>query len=249
MLTSLRDESADIIFLDPPFNLGKAYGRRGREADRLLEDDYFRYLRQVLDRSVSVLKNGGALYIYHLPKWALRLADVLHQQLTFRHWIAIPMKSGFARGKRLYPAHYALLYYTKGEPATFRRPKISPPRCRHCNRYTKDYGGYARYVANGVNLSDIWDDLSPVRHRKYKHHNSNELPIQIPIRVISISGRPNALFVDPFAGTGTSLVAASEAGMRFVACDRERQNWLLIKKRLSKTHCGPVKGSVHENQR
>ena len=36
------------------------------------------------------------------------------------------MKNGFARGKKLYPAHYALLYFTKGMPASFQRPKILP---------------------------------------------------------------------------------------------------------------------------
>lgn len=233
MLNSLSNESAEIVFLDPPFNLGKVYGRRGPHGDRLDEDYYFRYLTEVLDRSIAVLKAGGALYVYHLPKWAVRIGGYLHRRLTFRHWIAISMKSGFARGRSLYPAHYGLLYYTKGEPRNFRRPKTDPMRCRHCGRYAKDYGGYTDFIRKGINLSDVWDDLSPVRHKKHKSHKSNELPFDIPERVISMSGRRGGLFVDPFAGSGTSLIAAIERGMNFVACDREREKWLLIRRRLS----------------
>src|SRR6266568_4404405 len=93
MLRCLKDNSADIVFLDPPFNLGKKYGRRRGPADSLQEDEYFKYMRQILERSTAVLKPGGALYLYHLPRWAVRLADLLRQDLVFRHWIAITMKN------------------------------------------------------------------------------------------------------------------------------------------------------------
>src|SRR5712692_3927518 len=168
-LNSLREKSADIIFLDPPFNLGKRYGKNGAKADLVQQDAYFAYLSSVLERAASVLKDGGALYLYHMPRWAFKFANVLEQHLTFRHWIAISMKNGFVRGTSLYPAHYSLLYFTKGNPSHFQRPKLKAPRCRHCDEYTKDYGGYKDFVKDGINLSDVWEDLSPVRHKKFKH--------------------------------------------------------------------------------
>jgi len=39
--------------------------------------------------------------------------------MLFRHWVAMSMKGTFPRGRKLYPAHYALLYCSKGEPKTF----------------------------------------------------------------------------------------------------------------------------------
>ncbi len=108
-----------------------------------------------------------------------------------------------------------------------------PPRCRHCTKYIKDYGGYEKFVRRGINLSDFWEDLSPVRHKKYKHRNCNELPLGIPRRVVQISGGRGKLIVDPFAGSGTSLVAAVERGMRFVACDTEPSFCKLIHQRLA----------------
>lgn len=234
-LNALQDNVADVVFLDPPFNLGKQYGDQDKRADSLEEPEYLAFLGYVLERAVDVLKPGGALFLYHLPKWAFQFAGLLHKKLLFRHWIAISMKNGYARGQSLYPAHYALLYFTKGSPATFTRPKIAPSICRHCKKYIKDYGGYKRYIEGGVNLSDVWDDLSPVRHSKYKTRASNELPMELPRRVVEISGAPGGIFVDPFAGSGTTLVAAREGGMSFVACDHEQQNCNVMSQRLAYT--------------
>lgn len=221
-LKSLRSGIADIIFLDPPFNLGKKYGTSDQEEDLLAEGEYEKFVRSILRASIDILKPGGALYIYHLPRWALRFGGFLEQELVFRHWIAIAMKDGFARGDYLYPAHYALLYFTKGEPQTFQRPKIPAATCRHCGKYIKDYGGYKKYIEDGINLSDVWEDLSPVRHPSKKNRPSNELPLEIPQRVVQISGKEEGVLVDPFVGSGTSVVAAVSQGMQFLACDRER---------------------------
>lgn len=222
-LDSLRDGCVDIVFLDPPFNLGKRYGKNGSHHDRKKESQYLMYMRKVIARSAEVLKPGGALYLYHIPKWAIRLSPYLEKHLDFRHWIAITMKNGFVRGDHLYPAHYALLYYTKGEPASFKRPKVPKPICARCKKDLRDYGGYKDYVAHGINLGDVWDDVSPVRHRKTKTRTANELPPIILDRVIAISGCTGGLVVDPFAGAGTTLIAALAARMHFVAADCEKE--------------------------
>jgi len=242
-LRSLKPGIADVIFLDPPFNLGKRYGRRSSRADRLDDSEYANYLQSILDASAVLLAPGGSLFLYHYPKWAMRFASLLSKDLSFVHWIAISMKNGFVRGARLYPAHYALLHFAKGRPKHLARPKISPLTCRHCGEYVRDYGGYRSYIEDGVNLSDVWDDISPVRHSQYKSRVSNELPIQIPLRALQISGAKNGVLIDPFAGAGTSLVAARLTGMRFIACDREQSNIDTIRRRLTAL----VQGGRHAN--
>lgn len=232
LLNAVTDGTADLVFLDPPFNLGKKYGAEGRKADLLVESEYLAFMHQLLERSIDILKPGGALFLYHLPRWAFQFANMLHERLLFRHWIAISMKNGFVRGPSLYPAHYALLYFTKGVPASFSRPKIAPSVCRHCGEYIKDYGGYKQHVRDGINLSDVWDDLSPVRHQKYKTRKANELPMELPRRILTISGVNDGVFVDPFAGAGTTLLAARERQMRFIAGDRDEESFDLIAQRL-----------------
>ena len=245
LLDALRNGIAAVVFIDPPFNLGKAYGKKGKEADRRSEAQYHEYIAKVIARSAEVLEPGGALYVYHLPKWAIQLANVAEAHLTFRHWIAISMKNGFVRGKRLYPAHYALLYYTKGEPKALNRPKIPRPICARCKKDLRDYGGYKEYVADGINLSDVWDDISPVRHRRHKHRRSNELPMKLVSRILEVSGTKGGLVVDPFAGAGSMLVAAREARMRFVGGDVDPDSLDVMDARLDarRSEAAELKGS------
>jgi len=231
-LRVLHSEIADLIFLDPPFNLGKYYGTPPglEEGD---SDSYEFYMRRLIREAVRVLKPGGALFLYHLPYWATRLSDELHKHLCFRHWIAIAMKNGFVRGEHLYPAHYALLYYAKGEPAHFFRMRLKPQLCRHCGKFVKDYGGYTSIIRDkGINLSDFWEDLSPVRHKSRKHRKANQLPLTLTDRIVAIAGVSGGVLVDPFAGTGTCLVSASNAGMIFVGNDLSRRSSKICLSRL-----------------
>jgi site-specific DNA-methyltransferase (adenine-specific) len=231
-LRSLRSEIADIVFLDPPFNLGKDYGFSSALENGKAEA-YEAYVKSVLTESTRILKPGGALFMYHLPFWASRLSAELHMRLRFRHWIAIAMKNGFAWRNYLYPAHYALLYFTKGEPTTFFRPRTAPQYCRHCDELVKDYGGYTRIIERkGLNLSDFWDDLSPVRHDTRKHRSSNQLPPLLTDRVVRMAGRKGGMLIDPFAGTGTCLVSAVGARMKFVGNDMSRPNLRLCRLRI-----------------
>jgi site-specific DNA-methyltransferase (adenine-specific) len=233
LLGSLDDESADLIFLDPPFNLGKPYSEDNPKIDHRDPDDYESWMKRILDRCVDLLSPGGALYLYHLPEWGIRLGSHLDRELVLRHWIAISMKNGFVRGDYLYPAHYALLYFSKGKPLAFNRPRIDPALCRKCGDTIKDYGGYKSIIEEkGLNLSDFWDDLSPVRHSNRKLRSQNQLPLTMLQRVVEISGMPDTTFLDPFAGTGTGVIAAVQGGMNFIAGDIVEANCQIIDHRL-----------------
>ena len=233
MLEDVGQEQADIIFLDPPFNLGKQYDD-GCKIDSKPIDEYESWLTNVVDISISALKPGGALFIYHIPVWALRVGAYAERSLSLRHWISVSMKNGFARGKKLYPAHYALLYFTKGPPQYFRRPKLTPLRCRTCGEFVRDYGGYRKIIENsGINLSDIWDDLSPVRHRSTKHRSANELPFALFERIITISGDTGMTYVDPFAGSGSGAIAAWKHNLNFRVGDIVQENTNVILQRIA----------------
>jgi site-specific DNA-methyltransferase (adenine-specific) len=232
LLRSLTPESAAVVFLDPPFNLGKSY-KDSRDGDSMPPDLYTHWLSEVVAEVPRILMEGGALFLYHIPLQALTIGGQLLKELEFRHWIAISMKNGFVYGDRLYPAHYALLYFTKGDPRYFARPRIKPNRCRHCGDLIKDYGGYWPLIQKkGLNLSDFWEDISPVRHAARKNRASNELPSLLVDRVINIAGRKGQLFVDPFCGSGAPSIAAARRGMRIIAGDRSKTYADLTAKRL-----------------
>ncbi len=231
-LAGLPKASVDLLFLDPPFNLGKVYGNSESLSDSLTEEQYTAFLTEVLDHSVSTLAPGGSLFLYHLPSRAIWVASMLARRLTFRHWIAVSMKAGYAKREHLYPAHYALLYFSNGQPSSFARPKVPIRVCRKCNATLKDYGGYSKYLNGQVSLSDVWDDLSPVRHSKHKYRRANELPPEFYRRLLNIAGRPGSTYVEPFAGSGKGALMAHTLGMTVYANDSDPDACLLIRRRF-----------------
>lgn len=211
VFAALDDNVLDSIFADPPFNLGKRYGN-GEVRDDLADHEYLKWCYAWLRESIRVLKPGASLFVYNIPRWSFRIAAFLEDQgMLFRHWIALTMKGTFPRGKKLYPAHYALLYFTKGEPKTFNRVRLPIPVCRHCGGDVKDYGGHRKYLnPAGLNLTDFWEDTSPARHSKFKARwHVNELKPMIAARCFEMSTNPHELVMDPFGGGGSSFEAAS----------------------------------------
>ncbi len=236
-LSALPNESVDVVFADPPFNLGKEYGKN--VSDKIAEDEYLIWSKQWLNQSIRVLKSGGSLFVFNLPKWCIEYGAYLNQQeMSFRHWIACRMPKAFPRGKKMSPAHYGLLYYTKGEPTVFNKVYTPIQVCRHCHGEIRDYGGHRKKLnEKGINLMDVWDtpeevwqdanegnsneilwtlteemwiDIPPVRHRQHKKRVPNELaPIMLE-RIIAMSSNPGQIVVDPFGGSGTTFYAAEK---------------------------------------
>ena len=216
IMGQMRSESVDCVFADPPFNLGKDY--RNGFNDRVSEEQYYDWSREWILECTRILKPGGAFFLYATPLHAIRFASYLGTRLTFRHWIALSMKGSYPRGRKLSPAHYALLYYSRDEPKTFNRVRVPIPTCRHCGGEIKDYGGHRNKLNPlGLNLTDFWDDTSPNRHGKFKVRKGvNELKLMIPERAILISTEPGDLVFDPFGGGGST----------FEVAERHHRNWI-----------------------
>jgi len=187
ILGRMRSEPIDTIFSDPPFNLGKDY--KNGYTDKVSKAEYIEWFREWILEFCRVLKPGGAFFLYAMPELAVQFAPIMGERLDFRHWIALTMKGTYPRGNKLYPAHYALLYYTRGKPRVFNKLRLPIPTCRHCGKEIRDYGGHRRKMnPKGVNLTDFWEDTSPNHHKKFKVRPSvNELKLVIPERAILIS--------------------------------------------------------------
>jgi site-specific DNA-methyltransferase (adenine-specific) len=237
LLSALPNESVALVFADPPFNLGKKYGEG--VSDRMEVEKYLSWSKKWLGESIRVLKPGGSLFVFNLPKWCIEYGAYLNQQgMWFRHWIACRMPKAFPRGKKMSPAHYGLIYYTKGEPSVFNKVYTPIQVCRHCGGEIRDYGGHRKKLnEKGINLMDVWDtpedvwedasevdvnevlwtlteemwsDIPPVRHRRHKKRVPNELaPIMLE-RIIAMTSNPGQIVVDPFGGSGTTFYAAEK---------------------------------------
>jgi len=220
ILRKYQDNSVDLAFADPPYNLEKAYNSYEDEQD---EERYIAWCNSWLREYIRVLKPTGSLYIVNLPKWAIHHAAFLNKHLHFQNWLAWDAISE-PRGK-IMPAHYALLFYTK-QPTDFTfnyddvSPIGAPSFCLRasCIRNRKEQG-----VDPKVPLTDIWWDIHRIKHKRDRDAHPCQLPEKLMERIIRLSSNKGDVVLDALCGAGTTAVAASRLGRRFIAIDIDRR--------------------------
>jgi site-specific DNA-methyltransferase (adenine-specific) len=101
----------------------------------------------------------------------------------------------------------------------------------------KDYGGHRGALnPKGVNLTDVWGDISPVRHWKFKSRKrkANALSTKLLDRIVEMSTNVGDLVLDPFGGSGTTFAVCEQKGRRWVGIEVESTD--VIMERLERNN-------------
>ena len=233
-MRGLPTDSVDMVFADPPFNLNKNYASY---KDNLPLHQYLDWTYQWLEESIRVLKPTGSIFVYNIPKLLTFTAAKLNELAIFRHWIAWN-SGGRPLGKTLQPAHYGILLYSKTKDMKFYDVRAPHKRCRVCKEFHTDYGGkeHLRHPF-GYLVSDVWDDLHRIRHRKRRIENHPcRLPVPLLERMILMTTDENDVILDPFCGSGTAAVAAMQLGRRYLGVDIDPQYFAATHEKLQNSH-------------
>ena len=217
VMRSIPDDSVDVTFADPPFNLKKKYN--GYKDDKEF-DTYLKWCKQWIYEMVRITKPTGSTFVHNIPKWLTYYAGFLNENAYFKHWISWDAPTA-PMGKSLQPSHYGILYYVKDlEKRKFYEIRYPHKRCRKCGYLLKDYGGKkAGLHPFGPLISDVWTDIHRIKHNKYRDEHPCQLPIHLLERIILMSTDENDIVLDPFVGTGTTVIAAKRLGRRFIGID------------------------------
>lgn len=232
LLRQLPDNSVDVTFADPPFNLKKKYNSTFDDLAALTA--YLPWCQQWLAEMVRVTKPTGSIFVHNIPKWLTYYAHFLNAMADFKHWITWDAATA-PMGKTLQPTHYGILFYAKNQ-ACHKFYEIRHPhkRCRKCQFLHKDYGGKkARLHPFGALISDVWTDIHRVRHPKYRDEHPCQLPIHLLERIILMSTDVGEVVLDPFAGTGTTLIAAKRLGRRYIGFELDTHYVTMARTKLT----------------
>jgi site-specific DNA-methyltransferase (adenine-specific) len=231
LLKKISDDSIDVAFADPPFNLKKKYGSY---KDKLKLQEYIEWCEKWIKEMVRVTKPTGSIFIHNIPKWLTYYSTILNEHANFKHWISWDAPTA-PMGKSLQPSHYGILFYVKDlKQAKFYELRYPHKRCRKCGYLLKDYGGKKQGLHPfGPLLSDVWTDIHRIKHNKYRDEHPCQLPIHLLERVILMSTDENDIILDPFMGTGTTAIAAKRLGRNYIGFELDREYVEIANRRLT----------------
>ena len=221
LFKQIPDNSVDMTFADPPFNLQKKYTSY---KDNLACKEYLDWCEKWISEMVRVTKPTGAIFLHNIPKWLTFYATFLNNLAHFKHWISWDAPTA-PMGKSLQPAHYGILFYTKEIKGTkiyeLRHPH---KRDRKQGYLLKDYGGKKDGLHPfGPLVSDVWTDIHRIKHNGKRDPHPCQLPIHLMDRLILMTTDENDIVLDPFSGTGTTAIAAKRLGRNYICFEIDEQ--------------------------
>lgn len=230
ILKMYPDNSIDLVFADPPYNLDKSYFTYNDEKESKI---YIDWCNSWLKEYVRVLKPTGSLYVVNLPKWAIHHASFLNKHLYFQNWIVWDAISE-PRGK-IMPAHYALLFYTKHPTDfTFNYQDVSPIDApSFCLRASCIRSRKQQCIDSKIPLSDIWWDIHRIKHKKFRDMHPCQLPERLMERIMLLSSNKGDVVLDALCGAGTTTISAFKLRRRYVAIDIDKKYVDITKKKLA----------------
>jgi site-specific DNA-methyltransferase (adenine-specific) len=233
-LAKLPAASVDLAFADPPFNIGYEYDRYD---DKRASEDYLSWAERWLAAVRRVLKPNGSFFLAigdeYVAEHKVRL-DALG--LTMRNWIVWHYTFGVHCEKKFSRSHAHILYYVVDpKNYTFNADAIRVASARQTTYKDR------RANPKGKVPDDTWvlrpqeDDrfFKPEEDTWYvsrvcgTFHERVDHPCQMPEalleRIIKVASNPGDLVLDPFAGSGTTLVAAKRLARKWLGIELSEQ--------------------------
>lgn len=234
----LPDEFADLIIIDPPYNLTKNFN--GTKFNARSDERYDEYLATWFPEVCRKLKPSGSLYICGDWKCTSSLQRAVEKELTILNRITWQREKG--RGAKsnwkngMEDIWYAVKnpddYYFDVEAVKIKRKVIAPYKV---DGKPKDWQESEEGNFRLTYPSNFWDDISiPFWSMPENTDHPTQKPEKLYAKLILASSKENDIVFDPFLGSGTASVTAKKLGRRFVGIELNEEYSLLAQKRLNK---------------
>jgi len=233
VLSSLNAPVADLIFADPPFNIGYKYDVY---EDRKAYDEYYAWTDQWMRACAEkALKPAGTFWIAIGDEYAAEVRMIANAAgLHLRNWVIWHYTFGQNTKKKFARSHTHLFYFVK-DPAkfTFNDMAVRIPSARQTT--------YADKRANPVGKvpDDVWSfsRVCGTFNERVRWHPC-QMPERVLERIVAASSNPGDLVLDPFSGSGTTCVAAARLGRRYAGIDVSAKYVAESERRIADTLAG-----------
>ena len=221
---TIQDDSIDLIFADPPYNIGKDFnGRKDKwESDK----DYLQWSYQWLDLCIDKLKANGSFYVMTSTRNMPYFDIYLRERLAILSRIIWYYDSSSVQAKRYYGSLYEpILFCVKDKNNyTFNPKDILVEAKTGAVRKLIDYRKPIPTPYNPKKVpGNVWE-IPRVRYRmnEYENHPTQK-PEALLERIIKASSNEGDIVLDPFAGTFTTAVVAKELKRKSIGVEIEEE--------------------------
>ncbi len=230
------DEMADLIIIDPPYNLTKDFN--GITFSARSSDDYESYLRTWFPKVCGKLKPTGSFYLCGDWKCTAALQKVMSEHLTILNRITWQREKG--RGAKAnwknsmediwFGVKDPHAYYFNVEAVKLKRRVIAPYRV---DGKPKDWDESTDGNFRLTYPSNFWDDISiPFWSMPENTDHPTQKPEKLYAKLILASSKPGDVIFDPFMGSGTAAVTAKKLGRHYLGVELNEEYCLWAAKRL-----------------
>lgn len=241
IMKTIPDNSIDLIFADPPFNIGLKYDNYN---DKRTYDDYYKWSEKWINETYKILKKAGSIYVAIGDEFASEINIILKRAgFNFRNWIVWYYTFGQNQRKKFNRSHTHIFYFTKDrENFIFNSEEIRIPSARQLIYKDK------RAHPKGKIPDDVWEFSRVCGTFKERIQNHPcQMPENLLERIIKTSSNVNDIVLDPFGGTGTTAMVSKILKRKYITIELSEKYFIAIKKRLN-SQITEIKTNVKDNQ-
>lgn len=233
VLQQIPDESIDLIFVDPPYNIGKNFA--GRKDKWKTDKDYLDWCYQWIDLCIQKVKPNGTLYLMTSTQFMPYFDLYVRDKVTILSRIVWSYDSSGVQAKNYFGSVYEpILYCVKNKNNyTFNSDDILVEAKTGAKRKLIDYrkDPPQPYKTEKV-PGNVWY-FARVRYRmeEYENHPTQK-PISLLERIIKASSNEGDVVLDPFCGTFTTCFVAQQLKRRFIGIEIQEEYFKIGLRRL-----------------
>ena len=228
VLSKVREPFADLIFADPPFNIGYKYDKYN---DKLKSKNYIAWTKDWMAACKNILKPHGSFYIAIGDDYAANVKIIAEEiGLVMRNWIIWHYTFGQQTKNKFARAHTHIFYFVNDDKNfTFNDCAVRVPSDRQLIYNDK------RANPKGKMPDDVWNQYPRVcgTFKERQGWHPCQMPETLLTRIITASSNPGDCVLDPFSGSGTTAAVAYQLGRNYAGIDTSEQYVNNANKRLA----------------
>jgi len=245
ILSKARRPFADLIFADPPFNIGYQYDHY---QDKLKKDKYIAWTKDWMMVCKNVLKPHGSFYIAIGDEYVANVKVIADElKLIMRNWIIWHYTFGQQMRNKFARSHTHIFYFVADKKNfTFNDYAVRVPSDRQLIYNDR------RANSKGKMPDDVWNQYSRVcgTFKERAGWHPCQMPENLLARIIAASSSPGDVVLDPFNGSGTTTFVACQLGRKYVGIDISGNYVENARKRIAqlKQRKKPSKGAFGDGE-